>query len=111
MRHLWTTNKDNTSPKAYVEQSFSRALDDYSVDYAYNNGLKLSYDGNFTDINSLDLKQIELQQGYYLCSYDGHTGTYLFICCDSKLGAKAAYKQLYMRCFRHAMWYWIVKVD
>ena len=35
MRHLWTTNKDNTSPKAYVEQSFEEVLGEYEVVYVY----------------------------------------------------------------------------
>lgn len=108
MRHLWTADKE-TNPKDYIIQSFNEALGEYSVDYAYSNGIKLSYDGNFASISILDLQQIEMQQGYYLCYHDGHTD-WLLMYFDSKSGAKAAYKKLYNRYFRHQDWYHIIVV-
>lgn len=111
MRHLWATSKHLGSPKDYVTRSFNEAIGEYSVEYACNNGFKLSYSDNFTNKNVLDLKQIEMQSGYYLCLYDGHTGEWLVMYYDSRPGAKAAYTKLYDRYFRHQNWFWIMKIS
>ena len=111
VRRIWTTNKDAASPKLFIEQTFEEALSEYGVVYAYNNGFKLSYIGSITDRTILDLRQIEVHAGYWLCNYDGHTGEWLFMHYDNRELAKAAYRQLYMRYFRHQEWFWIVKID
>ena len=111
MRHLWTTNKDSTNPKAYVEQSFGEVLCEYEVVYAYNIGFKLIYNGNIANKNVTDLRQIEVQAGYWLCHYDAHSGDWLAMWFKSKPEAKAVYKKLYSRYFRQQEWFWNVKID
>ncbi|CDX01513.1 Hypothetical protein DPCES_1626 [Desulfitobacterium hafniense] len=107
-RHLWTGDREGTTPKAYIEQSFSEALEECSVEYAYSNGFKLLY--NPANKIVVNLRQIEMQSGYYLCFYDGHTGEWLMMYYDSKSGALAAYRELYDKYFKSMDWFWIVKI-
>lgn len=106
MRHLY----DGINPKAYISQSFNEAIEEYSIDYAYNVGFKLSYGGDFTNKNVKDLRQIEVEPGYYLCFHNTCTDGWLIMYYDSRSGAKAAYKELYDRYFSQD-WFWIVKVS
>jgi len=109
----WTTNKGNTSSKAYVEQSFAEVLNDYEVVYAFDNGFKLSRKDDFTNKDIKDLEQIELKNGYWLCCFwlcnYGHNGEWTMLYFDSKAGAKATYKKLSYKYTED--WYWIKQVS
>lgn len=112
VRHTWTANKDDISPKAFIEQTFEEALCEYGVVYAYNNGFKLSRNSDFTNKDITSLKQIELRAGYWLCCFwlgnYGHNSEWTMLYFDNKVGAKATYKKLSYKYTRD--WYWIKQV-
>jgi hypothetical protein len=112
MAHLWTANKDCISPKEYIRQSFDEDMTDCCVECATPTGLILTYDNpaNKKLCNAERLQGIEVKAGYWLCRYDGHTGDWMLMWYESRYEAKAEYKRLYMRYFRHQVWFWIVKI-
>lgn len=110
VRRIWTTNKDDASPKLFIEQTFEEALSEYGVVYAYNDGFNLAYMDNSTNDNIASLKQIDAQSGYWLFFYDGDTYDWLAMQFKSKSEAKDTYKKLYSRYFRHQDWFWIIVV-
>lgn len=81
---------------------FAEDVEDYVVDFADSTGIVLVHDGNPEKIRLkvVDLKNIEVETGYWLCHYDGHTDDWMLFWHDSKSEAKAAYKQLYSMYFR-----------
>lgn len=109
MRHLWSANKEHTSPKDYIRQDFNEVIEEYYIEYADNKGMLLSYDGGDTN-NAERLQDIEVLEGYWLCYHDGHTGAWQFSHYIFKEEAVARRKELYMRYFKYVEWYWIVKV-
>lgn len=110
---LWTSNKDNVNPKAYVEQSFAEVLCEYEVVYAFDNGFKLSYKDSSANKDITSLKQIDLKAGYWLCCFwlgnYGHNSEWTMLYFDSKADAKATYTKLSYKYTND--WYWIRHVD
>jgi hypothetical protein len=69
-------SKGDNSPRDYIRQSFVKVLDEYRVDCADSTRFTLTYSNpaNKKQCMSVDLRQIEVKAGYWLCYYDGHTG-------------------------------------
>jgi len=112
MRRLY----DGTNPKPYILQSFEDELNEYTISVDGKGSdlmLTFVYDYNPANKNQCNkeyLKSIEVQAGYYLCYYDGHTGDWLLMLCVDKSEAFETYKRFYQRYFRKQTWIHTLKI-
>lgn len=101
-------------PRVYVLQAFDMCLDDYYVGIETGGkGFVLTFEYNPENPTPLlleYLQSIEVQAGYWLCYYDGHTGDWLLMLCADKSEAFKTYKRLYQRYFRKQTWIHTLKI-
>lgn len=111
LSHIWAGVPED--PKRHIMQLFEDDIEECHIVCATPTAIILDYDGDDTNkkvANSDVLGAIIAQAGYWLCHYDGHTGSWALGHYSSRDEAKVAYKDQYMHYFRHQDWYHIFKV-